>query len=151
VIIISSVTDIRTYVANANPGGVLGDDTLVDGLVEAIRAADDRPAWGQDWEEWLDANTGRLARDVYESTIHVGDWVVADGRPEDRDYGHIVSLDGDMATVAWVSGSTIAIDLTRDDVEVYAEYSTARARHEALDRADEIADDDGASRFGGQP
>lgn len=51
--IISSLTDIRTYVVNENPGGVYGHDDLTDALVEAIRDAD-HPAYGRDWSRWLD-------------------------------------------------------------------------------------------------
>jgi hypothetical protein len=77
-------------------------------------------------------------REDLRNRIGVGDWVVAGTTPADRDHGHIVALDGDEATVAWVSGSTTAVDITRDDVEMYGEYSAARSRHEALDAADEV-------------
>ena len=72
--------------------------------------------------------------------VVVGDWVVAGTIPADRDHGRIVSLDGDLASVAWVSGSRTSCDLSRDDVEVYADWSVAKARHAALDAADVTKD-----------
>jgi hypothetical protein len=62
--IISSFSDIRTWIFNQNPGGVYGDDELMAELAEAIHEADARPLYGADWSEWLDANAERLAREV---------------------------------------------------------------------------------------
>lgn len=59
---IASVTDIRTYVTNCNPAGILEEPTLIDPLVEAIRSADGRPVWGEDWSTWLDANVESLVQ-----------------------------------------------------------------------------------------
>lgn len=63
-VIISSLTDIRTWVANNNPGNV----STVNGeevTARAIQAAD-HPAYGDDWSEWLDANSNQLALDATE-------------------------------------------------------------------------------------
>ena len=56
--IISSATDLRTYVVNSNPGGTMD---RADDVVVALQAAPGRPAWGEDWSEWLEANAERLA------------------------------------------------------------------------------------------
>lgn len=63
--VISSVTDIRTYIANVNPEGVYTYEggRLVDPLVDAIRAAE-HPAYGTDWVEWLDEHAEALAREM---------------------------------------------------------------------------------------
>jgi len=53
---ISSRTDIETYVANTHPDF---DGALADALVYAIQQAD-HPAFGEDWEPWLDANAADL-------------------------------------------------------------------------------------------
>ena len=59
--------------------------------------------------------------------IVVGDWVVAGVAAQDVDYGRIVELDGDIARVAWADDNGItSCDLSRDDVEVYADWSVAR-------------------------
>ncbi len=52
---IATVADLRTWIANCNPGGVLTEPSLVEPLTEALRTAPGRPAWGEDWEEWLAA------------------------------------------------------------------------------------------------
>jgi hypothetical protein len=54
--IISSKTDIETYVANE-----LGDWSTEGAslLVETIRC-DDHPPWGRDWTGWLEENIDRL-------------------------------------------------------------------------------------------
>lgn len=62
-IVISSRTDIETYVANENPGGVYGHADLMAALVDSIQAAD-HPAYGRDWSEWLDAHVDGLVGDV---------------------------------------------------------------------------------------
>lgn len=61
--VISSVTDIRTYVCNENPGGVYGDEGSTEALVEAIRSAD-HPSYGTDWSEWLTVNIDALVDDA---------------------------------------------------------------------------------------
>ena len=59
--------------------------------------------------------------------IEVGDWVVAGVAAQDVDYGRIVELDGDVATVAWANDNgTTTCDLSRDDVDVYGNWSSAR-------------------------
>lgn len=59
---ISSTTDIRTYINNANPANILGEGNgAVERAVEGIRTAEGRPAWGEDWSEWLEANAERIA------------------------------------------------------------------------------------------
>lgn len=66
--IIRSVSDLRTWINNSNPGNVIGesnfDGAVMDQLVDAFRGADGRPAWGDDWEEWLEANGERIAIDA---------------------------------------------------------------------------------------
>jgi hypothetical protein len=62
-IIISSRTDIETYIANKNPAGVYGHEDLCDALAHAIQAAD-HPAYGRDWAEWLDAHMDGLIESV---------------------------------------------------------------------------------------
>ena len=57
--IIGSLTDIRTYVSNANPGGVYGDEEATRALVEAIQSAK-HPPYGTNWGLWLDANVDAL-------------------------------------------------------------------------------------------
>ena len=57
--IIGSLTDIRTYVSNANPGGVYGDEEATRALVEAIQSAK-HPPYGTNWGPWLDANVDAL-------------------------------------------------------------------------------------------
>lgn len=49
---ISSMSDLRTWILNANPNNVLSTPERVEPLAEALRQAD-HPAWGEDWEEWL--------------------------------------------------------------------------------------------------
>ena len=66
-------------------------------------------------------------------TIVVGDWVVAGRIPEDRDVGEIVALDGDMARVQWSASGPTVVDLTSDDVEVYARRRDAMERMASLD------------------
>lgn len=59
--IVSSYTDIQTYVSNANPAGIvaMGGDAEWR-VAEAIRRAD-HPAYGEDWEAWLNENAERIA------------------------------------------------------------------------------------------
>lgn len=61
---ITTVNDLVAWVENENPGNVL---TCVPDMhataqryADIIRDAPDRPAWGTDWSEWLDANAERL-------------------------------------------------------------------------------------------
>ena len=61
--IINSLTDIRTYVSNVNPGGVYGDPEAEEAMVRAIQAAN-HPSYGRDWSGWLNANVDALARKV---------------------------------------------------------------------------------------
>lgn len=61
--IINSLTDIRTYVSNANPGGVYGNSEAEEAMVRAIQAAN-HPPYGRDWSGWLNANVDALARKV---------------------------------------------------------------------------------------
>jgi hypothetical protein len=70
---------------------------------------------------------------VSSSTIVVGDWVVAGTSAEDRDCGRIVALEGDMATIAWESGSTTSCDVSARDVEVYERRGAAMQRRLDLD------------------
>jgi hypothetical protein len=62
-IAISSRTDIETYVANANPGGVYPDG--VEALADIIQSAN-HPAFGRDWEEWLNANVDDFVEKLLE-------------------------------------------------------------------------------------
>jgi hypothetical protein len=82
-IVISSRTDIETYVANENPGGVYGHADLMAALVDSIQAAD-HPAYGRDWSEWLDAHVDGLvgaARDFVKAiNASAGDVVCKVGR-----------------------------------------------------------------------
>jgi hypothetical protein len=66
--IISSTADVRTYVLNSNPGNILssGDEETIGNVVNALRDAAGRPAWGEDWSEWLAANAERIALSVFE-------------------------------------------------------------------------------------
>ena len=59
----------------------------------------------------------------------VGSWIVA-GRGEDRDAGKIVSIDGDVAVVAWESGVRTPCTLDAH-VEVYSSRSEAMCAYEA--------------------
>ncbi len=55
---INSKTDIRTYLANHNVGGYLNCEdpgAALDGLAEAVRTADGRPAYGDDWSDYLES------------------------------------------------------------------------------------------------
>lgn len=61
--IVSSRTDIETYVADAHAD--LGSE-LGALLVAEIQAAD-HPAYGRDWSEWLDANIAELRNGTLES------------------------------------------------------------------------------------
>ena len=58
--IISSRTDIETYVVNANPGNVLDVDGGFEAAATAIQRAD-HPAYGTDWAGWLGENAECLA------------------------------------------------------------------------------------------
>lgn len=55
--IISSRTDIDTYVSNVHPD--CEEHGLETELADAIQDAD-HPSYGTDWEEWLDANIDEL-------------------------------------------------------------------------------------------
>lgn len=68
------------------------------------------------------------------TTIVVGDWVVAGKTPEERECGRIDQLDGDDAQIAWHGGGYTDLDLSRDDVEVYATKQGALDRETELDR-----------------
>lgn len=70
-----------------------------------------------------------------ESTIVVGDWVVAGGR-DDLDMGHIVALDGAQADVAWETGQTTPCDLDAEDAEVFGGRAAAEARYHERRKAD---------------
>lgn len=61
---ITTAADIKTWITNENPGNVLAEPALVEQLAEAIRTADGRPAWGENWQEWLDGNAERLAYEL---------------------------------------------------------------------------------------
>lgn len=67
-IIIRSTADIRTWIANNNPGGVQTEPDLTAELTEAIRVAPGRPAWGEDWREWLEERAHLLVRELCEAT-----------------------------------------------------------------------------------
>lgn len=54
--IVTTTADIRTWVMNNNPGGILERPERVEPLVETLRASS-HPAWGSDWEEWLNRTT----------------------------------------------------------------------------------------------
>ena len=66
-IIISSTADIRTWIVNTNPGGALTAPDLTHELTEAIQNAADRPAWGEDWREWLEERAHLLVRELCEA------------------------------------------------------------------------------------
>lgn len=70
--------------------------------------------------------------------IVVGDWVVAGKTRETREVGRIVSLDGDMAYVAWDGGHRTTCDLSGDDVEVYGRREDAAKREAQLDAAEPV-------------
>lgn len=58
--IISSKTDIETYVGNHLSGGEsLITDAQHDALVKAIQRAE-HPPYGEDWSEWLDEHAMAL-------------------------------------------------------------------------------------------
>lgn len=59
--IISSRTDIETYVGNDQPD--FDEPGLADALVEAIQDAD-HPDYGDDWALWLGANIGAIRDSV---------------------------------------------------------------------------------------
>ena len=65
-----------------------------------------------------------------------GDWVVAGKIREERDFGWIASLDGDLAEVAWSGGYRTTLDLSDDGIEVYARRDDAEARMHELDECD---------------
>lgn len=61
--------DLTTWLANANPGNILtlrlpgpGPSALAT-LGDKIQAAD-HPAWGEDWEAWLDAHAESMALEL---------------------------------------------------------------------------------------
>lgn len=60
--IISSATDIRTYVSNASPANVV-EAGRVEDVARAIQAAD-HPDYGTDWSEWLGEHAERIAIDA---------------------------------------------------------------------------------------
>lgn len=56
---ITTRTDLLTWIHNSNPWGIgtlasEAYDVAADRLASAIQRAD-HPSWGDDWEEWLDA------------------------------------------------------------------------------------------------
>lgn len=55
-ITITTATDISAWLANENPCNWREQGTAEEKsrLVEALRTAPDRPAWGKDWQEWLE-------------------------------------------------------------------------------------------------
>lgn len=60
---INSLADLVTWIENVNPGSVLTGER--DMHAAATRAATriqdaDHPAWGEDWDAWLDENAERL-------------------------------------------------------------------------------------------
>ena len=59
--IITSRTDLETYVDNSHPDFV--EHGLRDALVQAIQA-EDHPAWGADWSAWLDQHIEDIRVDV---------------------------------------------------------------------------------------
>lgn len=61
--IINSLADVVTWVSNANPGNTYPDPGAIP-VAEALRNADGRPAWGEDWGPWLKANAERIALEV---------------------------------------------------------------------------------------
>lgn len=63
---INTAADLRTWILNSNPGNILAEPEHVDELVEALRGAPGRPAWGSDWSEWLDAHAEREALALFE-------------------------------------------------------------------------------------
>ncbi len=56
---ITTAADIKTWIANNNPGGVLAEPPLQVPLVEALRSAN-HPAWGTDWGAWLNERAPKL-------------------------------------------------------------------------------------------
>lgn len=63
---ITTKTDLRTWVANANPANVytLGDSAIA-ATADAILAAD-HPDWGTDWTAWLAEHAERIALEAVE-------------------------------------------------------------------------------------
>jgi hypothetical protein len=64
-VIITTASDIRTWVSNANPCNVLGMSmsdrgTDVAKVADAIQRAD-HPAYGEDWEAWLEEHGEQIA------------------------------------------------------------------------------------------
>lgn len=60
--IISSKTDIETYLANAGVADPMNPSHR-DAVVAAIQS-DDHPPYGRDWSEWFEANLDRISTDV---------------------------------------------------------------------------------------
>jgi hypothetical protein len=54
---ISSLTDLVTWIENANPGSCLTGEVDMHGAAQRFASRiqnADHPAWGTDWEAWLD-------------------------------------------------------------------------------------------------
>jgi hypothetical protein len=69
-ITISSKTDLVNYVNDCCADFVSAG--LAEALVEAIQA-EDHPAWGDDWEEWLSTNIEIIKSEAVDSTPCKGD------------------------------------------------------------------------------
>jgi len=62
---INSLTDLQTWIANANPAGIYGAAReMIPEVARALADADGRPDWGQDWDQWLAEHAERIALEV---------------------------------------------------------------------------------------
>lgn len=59
-VIVSSISDVRAWIWNNNPGNCAHSDSHVDAIQRGIQDAE-HPAYGEDWGPWLDQNAERFA------------------------------------------------------------------------------------------
>lgn len=110
---IDTAADIKAWILNNNPGNVLeGSAELVDQLAEAIRTADGRPAWREDWSEWLDARAEKILEEVVAACSHAArasDAYAPARRTIAADIASGELKPGDYIEIRFIRGTQIAI------------------------------------------